>query len=166
MTPQPIPSRLQALRAAMAREGVAAVVVPSADPHLSEYLPARWQGREWFSGFTGSSGTLVVTTTGGGMWTDSRYFSQAEAELAGTTLPLMKLNVPHTPEHVAWLVDALGEGDVVAVAGDSISVAGAESLAKRLGTTGARLRTDLDLPGAAWADRPARPEAPVYAHQA
>lgn len=150
----------------MAREGVAAVVVPSADPHLSEYLPARWQGREWFSGFTGSAGTLVVTSTGGGLWTDSRYFAQADAELAGTTLPLMKLNVAHTPEHVAWLVETLGDGDVVAVAGDSISVAGAEDLARRLGAVGARLRTDLDLPGAAWPDRPARPEAPVYAHPA
>ncbi|MEX1829084.1 aminopeptidase P family protein [Luteibacter sp. CQ10] len=166
MSTSPIPARLQALRAAMAREGVAAVVVPSADPHLSEYLPARWQGREWFSGFTGSAGTLVVTSTGGGLWTDSRYFAQADAELAGTTLPLMKLNVAHTPEHVAWLVETLGDGDVVAVAGDSISVAGAEDLARRLGAVGARLRTDLDLPGAAWPDRPARPEAPVYAHPA
>lgn len=150
----------------MAREGVAAVVVPTADPHLSEYLPARWQAREWFSGFTGSSGTLVVTATGGGVWTDSRYFSQAETELAGTSLPLMKLNVAHTPEHVAWLAETLRDGDVVAVAGDSISVAGAENLACRLAATGARLRTDLDLPGAAWADRPARPESPVYAHPA
>ncbi|UPG84386.1 aminopeptidase P family protein [Luteibacter aegosomatis] len=166
MSTSPVPARLQALRAAMAREGVAAVVVPSADPHLSEYLPARWQAREWFSGFTGSAGTLVVTSTGGGVWTDSRYFAQAEAELAGTTLPLMKLNVAHTPEHVAWLVETLGEGDVVAVAGDSISVAGAEDLARRLGAVGARLRTDLDLPGAAWPDRPVRPEAPVYAHPA
>ncbi|MET0618100.1 MAG: aminopeptidase P family protein [Luteibacter sp.] len=166
MTDTPIPARLQALRAAMAREGIAAVVVPTADPHLSEYLPPRWQAREWFSGFTGSSGTLVVTADGGGLWTDSRYFSQAEAELAGSGLPLMKLNVAHTPEHVAWLAGQLGEGDTVAVAGDSLSVAGAESLAKRLAAVGATLRTDLDLPAAAWPDRPARPDAAVYAHRA
>ena len=166
MSPSPIPARLQALRAAMAREGVAAVVVPTADPHLSEYLPPRWQGREWYSGFTGSSGTLVVTATGGGLWTDSRYFSQADNELAGSGLPLMKLNVAHTPEHVGWLAGQLGEGDTVAVAGDSLSVAGAEGLAKRLAGTGARLRTDLDLAGAAWADRPARPASPVFGHAA
>ncbi|KJV37009.1 aminopeptidase P family protein [Luteibacter yeojuensis] len=161
----PIPARLEALRAAMAREGVAAVVVPTADPHLSEYLPPRWQAREWFSGFTGSAGTLVVTARGGGLWTDSRYFAQAEAELAGSGLPLMKLNVAHTPEHVAWLAAELREGDTVAVAGDSVSVAGAEGLAQRLQAGGATLRTDIDLPGAAWADRPVRPAAPVFAHE-
>ncbi|QWT22363.1 aminopeptidase P family protein [Bacillus sp. NP157] len=162
----PVSQRLSALRAAMARAGVAAVVVPSADPHLSEYLPPRWQAREWFSGFTGSAGTLVVTARGGGLWTDSRYFAQAEAELAGSGLPLMKLNVAHTPEHVAWLASELADGDTVAVAGDSMSVSGAESLAQRLASGGATLRTDLDLPGAAWADRPARPSAPVFAHEA
>lgn len=150
----------------MAREGVAAVVVPTADPHLSEYLPPRWQARQWLSGFTGSAGTLVVTATGGGLWTDSRYFAQAEGELAGSGLPLMKLNVAHTPEHVAWLAEQLGAGDVVAMAGDSVSVAGAENLSRRLETAGARLRTDLDLPAAIWTDRPSRPEAPVYAHAA
>ncbi|MGF6493293.1 Xaa-Pro aminopeptidase [Luteibacter sp. 621] len=166
MSTSPVSARLEALRAAMARAGVAAVVVPSADPHLSEYLPPRWQAREWFSGFTGSAGTLVVTAKGGGLWTDSRYFSQAETELAGSGLPLMKLNVAHTPEHVAWLAGQLGNGDTVAVAGDSVSVAGAEGLAQRLADTGASLRTDLDLPGAAWADRPTRPTAPVFAHEA
>ncbi|WP_448097122.1 aminopeptidase P family protein [Luteibacter yeojuensis] len=166
MNASPIPVRLQALRAAMAREGVAAVVVPTADPHLSEYLPPRWQARQWLSGFTGSAGTLVVTATGGGLWTDSRYFAQAEGELSGSGLPLMKLNVAHTPEHVAWLAEQLGDGDVVAVAGDSLSVAGAESLSRRLEAAGARLRTDMDLPAAVWADRPSRPDAPVYAHAA
>jgi len=164
MTSQTIPARLETLRAAMARAGVSAVVVPTADPHLSEYLPPRWQAREWFSGFTGSSGTLVVTATGGGLWTDSRYFDQAEHELAGSGLSLMKLNVAHTPEHVAWLIEQMSEGDVVAVAGDSISVSGAEGLAKRLGATGASLRTDLDVPGTAWPARQGLPDAPVFAH--
>jgi Xaa-Pro aminopeptidase len=150
----------------MVREGVAAVVIPSADPHLSEYLPPRWQAREWFSGFTGSAGTLVVTATGGGLWTDSRYFSQAEAELAGSGLPLMKLNVAHTPEHVGWLAEKLNEGDVLAIAGDSLAVAGAENLARLLQEGGAILRTDLDLPGSAWIGRPARPAAPVFTHAA
>ncbi|MET0937005.1 MAG: aminopeptidase P family protein [Luteibacter sp.] len=166
MTAQPIPARLEALRAAMAREGVAAVVVPTADPHLSEYLPPRWQAREWLSGFTGSAGTLVVTATGGGLWTDSRYFAQAEHELAGSGLPLMKLNVAHTPEHVAWLAQQLSAGETVAVAGDSLSVAAAEGLAKKLSVAGATLRTDLDLPAAIWPERPARPAAPVFAHAA
>src|SRR4051812_29879800 len=166
MTAQTIPARLEALRAVMAREGVAAVVVPSADPHLSEYLPPRWQAREWLSGFTGSAGTLVVTASGGGLWTDSRYFFQAEHELAGSGLPLMKLNVAHTPEHVAWLAEHLAAGDTVAIAGDSLSVSGPEPPAKRLSAAGATLRTALDLPAAVWPERPARPAAPVFAHAA
>lgn len=87
----PIPERLATLRSAMAREGVAAYLVPSADPHLSEYLPGRWQGREWLSGFTGSAGTLVVTADFAGVWTDSRYWEQANAQLAGTGVQLMKM---------------------------------------------------------------------------
>ena len=162
----PVSARLLALRAAMAREGIAAVVVPTADPHLSEYLPPRWQAREWFSGFTGSAGLLVVTADGGGLWTDSRYFSQAETELAGSGLPLMKQGVGDTPDHATWLAERLGEGDSVALAGDSVSVTGAESLARRLEARGGRLRTDLDLPALAWPERPARPDAPVFAHAA
>ncbi|MEG2034502.1 MAG: aminopeptidase P family N-terminal domain-containing protein, partial [Janthinobacterium sp.] len=75
-------SRLTELRAAMRAQHIDALIVPSADPHLSEYLPARWQGREWLSGFTGSVGTLVVTQDFAGVWTDGRYWEQAETELA------------------------------------------------------------------------------------
>ena len=76
----PIPPRLAALRQAMAAHNVAACLVPTADPHLSEYLPDHWAAREWLSGFTGSAGTLLVTQTHAGLWTDSRYFAQAEPE--------------------------------------------------------------------------------------
>jgi hypothetical protein len=84
--------RIEALRAAMQRHGLAAWVVPSSDPHLSEYLPARWQGRQWASGFTGSVGTLVVTPRFAGLWVDSRYWLQAETELAGSGIVTMKIN--------------------------------------------------------------------------
>ena len=83
--------RIEALRGEMARENLAAVLIPSADPHLSEYLPGRWQGREWLSGFTGSVGTLVVTAGFAGLWVDSRYWTQAEAQLSGTGIALMKM---------------------------------------------------------------------------
>ena len=76
-------SRIEKLRRAMQRHGLAAVVVPSSDPHLSEYLPERWQGREWLSGFTGSVGTLVVTQDFAGVWADSRYWAQAEGAIGG-----------------------------------------------------------------------------------
>jgi Xaa-Pro aminopeptidase len=85
----PVPARLAALRTAMKQHGVVAVLVPSADPHLSEYLPAHWSAREWLSGFDGSAGTLVVGRDWAGLWTDSRYFAQAGQQLAGSGIELM-----------------------------------------------------------------------------
>jgi len=160
----PIPSRLAALRAAMQQHDINAVLVPSADPHLSEYLPAHWSAREWLSGFTGSAGTLIVTTDQAGLWTDSRYFSQAEQQLAGSGIALMKLRVPHTPEHLEWLQQQLGEGHVLAVAGDSVALATQRRIEQALAGSGATLRTDLDLPGMVWSDRPALPRSPVLEH--
>ena len=160
----PIPARLAALRAAMQQHGVAAVLVPSADPHLSEYLPAHWQAREWLSGFSDSAGTLIVAVDAAGLWTDSRYFAQAGQQLAGSGIALMKLRVPHAAEHLEWLRQHLQEGDVLALAGDSVAIATQRQIERRLAEAGATLRTDLDLPGAVWHDRPALPQAPVRAH--
>jgi Xaa-Pro aminopeptidase len=159
-----IPARIAALREMMIRHGIAACFVPTADPHLSEYLPAHWQAREWLSGFTGSAGTLLVTAKDAGVWTDSRYFSQAEQQLAGTGIALMKQRVSHAPEHLTWLQQHLHQGDVVAVAGDSVSVATQRQIERLLGAVGATLRVDLDLPGMVWRDRPALPHAPVFEH--
>ena len=161
-----IPKRLAALRVAMHQHAVDAVLIPSADPHMSEYLPAHWQARVWFSGFDGSAGTLVVTAKEARLWTDSRYFSQAELQLAGSDVSLMKLRVPHASEHVHWLLGHLHSGQAVAVAGDSLSLATQQSLHRELGAAGVTLRCDLDLPGMAWPDRPPLPRAPVIAHAA
>jgi len=158
------PAKLTALRQAMQTHDVAACIVPSADPHLSEYLPAHWQAREWLSGFTGSAGTLVVTAGHAGVWTDGRYFAQATKELAGSGVELMKQRVAHAPEHVEWLLGHLGEGQTLAVAGDSCPLASARQLERRLGRIGARLRTDLDLPGLIWTHRPALPTAAIVEH--
>jgi Xaa-Pro aminopeptidase len=162
----PIPARIAALRDAMAKHGVAACIVPTADPHLSEYLPAHWQARKWLSGFDGSAGTLVVTATEAGVWTDSRYFSQAEQQLAGTGVALMKQRVSYAPEHLTWLQQQLHQGDVIAIAGDSVSVATQRQIERQLGGVGIKLRVDLDLPGMIWNDRPALPSAAVVEHPA
>ena len=158
-----IPERIAALRAVMQQRGIAACIVPTADPHLSEYLPEHWTAREWLSGFTGSAGTLVVTPQFAGLWADSRYFSQAERQLAGSGVELVKLNVPHTPEHVAWLCEHVHAGDKVACAADMLSLASERSLRTRLAKHGAELVED-DLPAAIRADRPPLPHAPVYEH--
>jgi Xaa-Pro aminopeptidase len=158
----PVPARLTALRTAMQQHDVAAVLVPSADPHLSEYLPAHWSAREWLSGFDGSAGTLVIGREWAGLWTDSRYFAQAEQQLAGSGIELMKLRVPHTAEHLEWLQRQLGDGEVLAVAGDSVALAAQRQIERTL--AGIRVRTDLDLPGLIWADRPPLPQSPVTEH--
>lgn len=163
MNDKPIITRIKALRSAMREHAVQACIVPSADPHLSEYLPEHWQARAWLSGFDGSAGTLVVTDDFAGLWTDSRYFEQAERQLDGSGIDLMRQRVAHAAEHVDDLIERLEGQAVVAVSGDSISLAGARSLRSRLKAAGMNLRTDLDLPGAVWEQRPALPHSPVHA---
>jgi Xaa-Pro aminopeptidase len=157
-------ARIEALRQAMARHGLAAVVVPSSDPHLSEYLPERWKGREWLSGFTGSVGTLVVTRTTAGVWVDSRYWTQAEAELAGTGVDLMKVPGAASLAHVDWLASHLARGDAVAVDAHVLALAAGRALDAALTARGVRLRTDLDLLADVWRDRPGLPIPPIYEH--
>ncbi|WP_062536989.1 aminopeptidase P family protein [Mizugakiibacter sediminis] len=158
-----VPERLAALREAMRARGVAACVLPTADPHLSEYLPEHWQARQWYSGFTGSAGTLVVAAETAGLWTDSRYFEQAERELAGSGIALMRQVVPHAPEHIDWLCAHVGPGQRVAVAGDCIALGAAGTLRQALAARGAELVAD-DIAGTAWRDRPDPPAAPVSEH--
>jgi Xaa-Pro aminopeptidase len=162
-----IPERIAQLRSAMTHEAVAAYLVPSADPHLSEYLPGRWQGREWLSGFTGSVGTLVVTADFAGLWVDSRYWVQAEAQLAGTGIQLMKMmGGQQTAPHIDWLAQNVAAGQTVGVDGAVLGVAAARALADALSARGIKLRTDIDLLETIWRERPALPDGAVYEHAA
>ena len=159
-----IPGRLAALRQAMRQRHVDALLVPSADPHLSEYLPARWQGRRWLSGFTGSVGTFILTAEFAGVWTDARYWTQAETELAGTGIQLMKLTSGASVQYVDWLAGYLKPGQTLAVDGAVLGLAIARLLSNALEAKGVALRTDLDLLDEVWTGRPALPAAPVYEH--
>ncbi|MBD9464518.1 aminopeptidase P family protein [Pseudomonas sp. Pdm06] len=158
-----VPQRLARIRQLMSREGIHALLVPSADPHLSEYLPGYWQGRQWLSGFHGSVGTLIVTGSFAGVWADSRYWEQATKELEGSGIELVKL-VPGQPGPLDWLAEQTPEGAVVAVDGAVMAVASARTLGGKLAERGARLRTDIDLLKDVWTDRPGLPDQPVYAH--
>jgi Xaa-Pro aminopeptidase len=162
----PIRPRLAALRDAMSRHGIHAVLVPSSDPHLSEYLPGRWQGREWFSGFTGSMGTLVVAKDRAALFADSRYWVQAEAELAGSGIELVKIPTGTSSAHVDWLAANVPAGQAVAVDGATLGLAAAGQLRAALERAGVPLRTELDLLAEAWPERPSLPTAPVYEHRA
>ncbi|ADR61011.1 Peptidase M24 [Pseudomonas putida BIRD-1] len=160
---QSVPQRLVHVRQAMAAGGIDALLVPSADPHLSEYLPGYWQGRQWLSGFHGSVGTLVVTPGFAGLWVDSRYWEQAAQELKGSGIELMKL-LPGKPGALEWLGENVEPNGRVAVDGAVMALASARQLAERLKARGAQLVTDMDLLGQVWDGRPALPGNPVYQH--
>ncbi len=157
---------LEQLRAAMARHGVDALIVPSSDPHLSEYLPGRWRGRQWLSGFTGSAGTLVVTQHIAGVWADARYWEQAEIELAGSGYTLMKVPAAASLLHIDWLAANLLPGQVVAVDANVLGLSTARLLTEALSNRGIGLRTDLDLLDEVWSQRPGVPPGAVFEHVA
>lgn len=165
--PMNIEQRLTALREVMAREHLDAFVFSSSDPHNSEYLPDRWKGREWISGFDGSAGTAVVTMTSAALWTDSRYFIAAEDQLKGTEFQLMKLKMPGTPTIAQWIGQELREKDGPEVGLDGMVNATEdveqliEDLRKEGGIT---LRTNFDPLAFIWKDRPAIPTNPVEIH--
>ena len=139
-----IRTRIESIRTALAARKLAALVVPSSDPHLSEYLPEHWKGREFFSGFTGSVGTLIVTPDFAGVWVDSRYWTQAEGQLAGTGVELMKLAGVGSPAHVEWLATHVPPGGAVAVDGNVLGLAAARLLQSALSARGVELVTDHD----------------------
>ena len=165
-TPSVFAQRIASAQSTLTELGLAACLVPSSDPHLSEYLPARWQGREWLSGFTGSMGTLVVTPDRAALFADSRYWTQAETELANTGIELVKIDTGASTHHVQWLAQNTGAGKVVGVDGAVLGLAAALQLRDVLAKVGATVRTDVDLFAHIWPDRASLPVAPVYEHDA
>jgi len=157
-------NRLAGLRAAMANNGIDAFIVPSSDPHLSEYLPGHWKGREWLTDFTGSVGTFIATADFAGVWTDGRYWTQAETELAGSEIALMKIPGAASMLHIEWLAARLTVGQTVAVDARVLGLAGARLLEDALKAKGIVLRTDIDILDQVWGERPALPTDAVFEH--
>jgi Xaa-Pro aminopeptidase len=162
----PFRLRIERVRDALKQHGLAAVLVPSSDPHLSEYLPERWQGRQWLSGFTGSMGTLVVSLNGAAVFADSRYWVQAEAELAGTGTELVKIPTGNSTAHLDWIASHVSPGATVGVDGNVLGLAAAQMLQSVLDRAGIALRTDFDALAEVWPERPGLPTAAVYEHHA
>lgn len=154
--------KLAALREIMERECVDAYIVSGTDPHNSEYLPAAWRQREWISGFTGSFGTLVVTKEKAGLWTDTRYFIQAEKQLAGTNIKLHKLRIPDAIDYPEWLAANLTADDRVGLDSFCIPVKEMQHLKDVLNERKIKLAEKTDLIGEIWLDRPALPTSPIF----
>lgn len=162
-----IEERLRRLREVMRREHLAAFVFPGTDPHGSEYVPSRWEGRKWVSGFDGSAGLAVVTTDAAALWTDSRYFIAAAEQLRGTEFVLMKERVEGTPYPAEWIASRLSgaTSTEVGIDGMSSSAATVEALIADLRKAGGiTVRTNLDVLEEIWDDRPALPEGVVCEH--
>ncbi|OED40480.1 Xaa-Pro aminopeptidase [Endozoicomonas sp. (ex Bugula neritina AB1)] len=162
MVNYPVSQRLSSLREVMAKYSVDAVIVTNNDPHSSEYSADYWLARSWISGFTGSAGNVVVTPEGGGLWTDGRYYIQAEEQLSGSSLSLFKSKLPETPTIPQWLASTLLENSTVAVDGRSISYQFYCELTKAFEKKSIKLILDKDLITPVWEGRTPRPTAPVF----
>lgn len=158
-------TRVLEVRKMLAKDGLSALIIPSADPHMSEYLPVYWQGRAWLSGFTGSVGTLVITQDFAGVWTDSRYWVQAPIELDGTGIVLQKMEQAH-PTYAKFLADNLPHGAKVAIDGSVLSMTEFDNLNQAFDEHGIQLVIDADVLGQIWQDRPSLPNATIDVHDA
>ena len=159
-----INERIAALRAHIAKENIQAFIIPSTGPHLSEYVAPHWQSREWISGFTGSAGTVVVTAKEAGLWTDSRYFLQADRQIEGTGIALYKEMLPETPSIPAFLSSLLQKGDTVGIDGKMFSADEVQHLQRELRQSGIYVKSIADPMQLLWSDRPAMPLDPAFVY--
>ncbi len=158
-----IDQRILAIRKLMQQEKIDAYIIPSSDPHQSEYVCEHWKSRQWVSGFTGSAGTVVIFKDKSGLWTDSRYFIQAEAELAGSEMKLHKVIDRSYVNYIKYLSENLNSGSIVGVDGRVFSFGQITSFKKILEDKGITLKTGLDLVTKTWSDRKSLPKGEIFA---
>lgn len=160
-----IKNRIESIRKILKLNNISACVIPTTDPHASEYVTEYWKDREYFSGFTGSAGTLVITINEAGLWTDSRYFLQAEKELKGSDIKLFKYGEPEVPSYTEWLCDNINSGESILMHEMRFSMDELNSLKSELDAHEISLIADLDITAEAWTNRPALPNSPIIIHQ-
>lgn len=159
-----ISKRIEQLRNLMKKNNMNAYIIPSFDAHHSEYVGEHFRCRQWISGFTGSAGTAVVTADDAGLWTDGRYYIQAEKQLEGSGMRLFRAVDPGVPTYTQWLKDNLAEGSCVGFDGRVFSVDMVRELEKAFEVKGLKLNMEQDLIGELWKDRPQMPVNPVFVH--
>jgi Xaa-Pro aminopeptidase len=155
------PEKLAQIRQQMKADNVSAYIVPSADPHISEYLPHHYKCIPFLSGFTGSAGTLVITEDFAGLWTDFRYFEQAAEQLENSGFELVKQKVQHAPEYIQWLAEKLPAGATIASNEKLVSILLGELFTHEFSLKGINL-LDKDYIGTIWNDRPALPKEKAF----
>lgn len=160
-----IRERIEDLRKLMKKNDIDAYIMPSFDAHQSEYVAEHWKSRRWISGFTGSAGTAVITLNDAGIWTDGRYYIQAEKQLEGSGMKLFKAAEPDVPSHYEWLFQVLKEGSTVAFDGKVFSVDQVKEMQSRFQLKDIELKTDKDLINKLWKDRPEIPKGEIFIHQ-
>jgi len=159
-----IQEKLRLLRQEMHSKGIDAYIIPSTDPHQSEYVCEHWQSRKWISGFTGSAGTVAVTQQHAGLWTDSRYFLQAEHELEGSSIALHKMTNQFAPQYAEFLAENLPQGSNVGIDGLMWSQAAVEHIQQLLTAKGIELSDKEDFISPLWDHRPPVSDEKIIIH--
>jgi len=159
-----IKKKISELRDQLRKANLDAYIIPGTDPHSGEYIPDHWQARKWISGFTGSAGTFVITEKIAGLWTDSRYFIQAEKELKNTGIDLIKMKIPHFPCYMDWIGEKLPEGSIVGLDKKVYSVSNYSRLESILAKKNISIGHGIDLIDPIWKNRPQLPDSQVYLH--
>ena len=161
---QSIKERMHALRMTFPPNYIKAFIIPSTDPHLSEYVAPHWMSREWISGFTGAAGTVVVLMNEAGLWTDSRYFLQAANELVGSGITLYKELLPETLSITKYLSQKLKPGESVSIDGKMFSVQQVEQMKEELAAYSLQVDLFGDPLKRIWKDRPSIPNSPAFVY--
>lgn len=156
--------KLSSLRKLMDEKGIDAYIIPTYDPHQSEYVGEHWQARVWISGFTGSAGTVVVTKDEAGLWTDGRYFIQAENQIKGSEIKLFKMGIPGYPTYIEWIRDTLKEGETVGFDGKLFPQSDVLEMQKKFENKKIKIVEEYDLISSIWTDRPELPMNKIFIH--
>lgn len=154
--------KIKKLRLLMNQSNVHAVVIPSNDPHNSEYVAEYWQARKWMTGFTGSAGIAAITSDRAILWADYRYHIQAEEQIQDTEIELFKMGGSDVPGVDKWLSDNLAWGETISMDGALLSIEAAEKYKKKFQEKGLKLETRIDLVSQIWSDRPSMPGSKAY----
>ena len=159
-----INERISSLRKLMSEKGIDAYIIPTYDPHQSEYVGDHWKSRIWISGFTGSAGTVVVTMKEAGLWTDGRYFIQAANQIANSEIKLFKMGIPGVPSYMDWLKDNLCEGKTIGFDGKLFPQSDVKQMEKKVSYKNIKINEEYDFISKIWTDRPALPMDNIFIH--